>query len=223
MNPVPLKPPKAKDLRDLLQFSDEDGQSWLNSMLNKARTSSHNGEDDSSNNSDDASANAQLSSGQFYGDKHYVKQSDFDGCTLSNSCQDLKKRYTSSHLYPLRIFQNRPVAHGPYNSAEKADTAIVELFFNIFSIGTETFLIWDRQREEQTQSNAGSDLRRLTSTTQKLIPCRGQPIGGGPPAWGFGEGLTTHHRKKQLVTKPKNKLRNSWEARGEKTFEEAET
>ncbi|KAJ4441767.1 hypothetical protein ANN_11625 [Periplaneta americana] len=31
---------------------------------------------------------------------------------------------------------------------------------------------------------------------------------GGPPAWGLGEGLTTHHRKKQLVTYPYNKPRN---------------
>ncbi|KAJ4448483.1 hypothetical protein ANN_10499 [Periplaneta americana] len=31
---------------------------------------------------------------------------------------------------------------------------------------------------------------------------------GGPPAWGLGEGLTTHHRKKQLVTKPSNKPQN---------------
>ncbi|KAJ4439013.1 hypothetical protein ANN_14969 [Periplaneta americana] len=31
---------------------------------------------------------------------------------------------------------------------------------------------------------------------------------GGPPAWGLGEGLTTHHRKKQLVTNPSNKPRN---------------
>ncbi|KAJ4439060.1 hypothetical protein ANN_15016 [Periplaneta americana] len=30
---------------------------------------------------------------------------------------------------------------------------------------------------------------RLTSTTN-----RGQPIRGGPPAWGLGEGLTTHHK-----------------------------
>ncbi|KAJ4451539.1 hypothetical protein ANN_03004 [Periplaneta americana] len=37
---------------------------------------------------------------------------------------------------------------------------------------------------------------------------RGQPIRGGPPAWGLGEGLTTHHRKKQLVTNPYNKPRN---------------
>ncbi|KAJ4448062.1 hypothetical protein ANN_10074 [Periplaneta americana] len=34
------------------------------------------------------------------------------------------------------------------------------------------------------------------------------PIRGGPPAWGLGEGLTTHHRKKQLVTKSNNKPRN---------------
>ncbi|KAJ4443576.1 hypothetical protein ANN_05250 [Periplaneta americana] len=31
---------------------------------------------------------------------------------------------------------------------------------------------------------------------------------GGPPAWGLGEGLTTFHRKKQLVTNPSNKPRN---------------
>ncbi|KAJ4445861.1 hypothetical protein ANN_12546 [Periplaneta americana] len=37
---------------------------------------------------------------------------------------------------------------------------------------------------------------------------RGQPIRGGPPAWRLGEGLTTHHRKKQLVTNPYNKPRN---------------
>ncbi|KAJ4450663.1 hypothetical protein ANN_02092 [Periplaneta americana] len=54
MNPVPLKPFKVKNLSDLLQFLDGDVQSWLNSMVNKARTSSRNGEDDSSNNSDDA-------------------------------------------------------------------------------------------------------------------------------------------------------------------------
>ncbi|KAJ4433880.1 hypothetical protein ANN_16193, partial [Periplaneta americana] len=29
-----------------------------------------------------------------------------------------------------------------------------------------------------------------------------KPIRGGPPAWGLGEELTTHHRKKQLVTNP---------------------
>ncbi|KAJ4426421.1 hypothetical protein ANN_27235 [Periplaneta americana] len=34
------------------------------------------------------------------------------------------------------------------------------------------------------------------------------PIRSGPPAWGLGEGLTTHHRKKQLVTKPNKKPRN---------------
>ncbi|KAJ4433016.1 hypothetical protein ANN_15273 [Periplaneta americana] len=32
-----------------------------------------------------------------------------------------------------------------------------------------------------------------------------QPIRGGPPAWGFDEGLTTQHRKKQHVTNPYNK------------------
>ncbi|KAJ4444054.1 hypothetical protein ANN_05843 [Periplaneta americana] len=37
---------------------------------------------------------------------------------------------------------------------------------------------------------------------------RGQPMRGGPPAWGLGEGLTTLHRKKQLVTNPSNKPRN---------------
>ncbi|KAJ4430951.1 hypothetical protein ANN_19544 [Periplaneta americana] len=31
---------------------------------------------------------------------------------------------------------------------------------------------------------------------------------GGPPAWGLGEGLTTHHRKKQLVTNSYSKPRN---------------
>ncbi|KAJ4436074.1 hypothetical protein ANN_18701 [Periplaneta americana] len=30
----------------------------------------------------------------------------------------------------------------------------------------------------------------------------------GPPAWGLGEGLTTHYHKKQLVTNPSNKPRN---------------
>ncbi|KAJ4425377.1 hypothetical protein ANN_27992 [Periplaneta americana] len=39
-----------------------------------------------------------------------------------------------------------------------------------------------------------------------------QVMSGGPPARGLGEGLTTHHRKKQLVSKPSNK-----------TFGEAET
>jgi hypothetical protein len=28
-----------------------------------------------------------------------------------------------------------------------------------------------------------------------LTSSRGQPTGGGPPAWGLGGGLTTHHRK----------------------------
>ncbi|KAJ4452045.1 hypothetical protein ANN_03560 [Periplaneta americana] len=35
-----------------------------------------------------------------------------------------------------------------------------------------------------------------------------EPIRGGPPAWGLDEGLTTHHRKKQLVTNSYNKRRN---------------
>ena len=33
------------------------------------------------------------------------------------------------------------------------------------------------------------------------INSRGQPIRGGPPAWGLGEVLTTLHRKTYLVTK----------------------
>ncbi|KAJ4438875.1 hypothetical protein ANN_14828 [Periplaneta americana] len=37
-------------LKRSLTVLDEDGQSWLNSMLNKVGISSHNGEDDSSNN-----------------------------------------------------------------------------------------------------------------------------------------------------------------------------
>ncbi|KAJ4434273.1 hypothetical protein ANN_22825 [Periplaneta americana] len=41
---------------------------------------------------------------------------------------------------------------------------------------------------------------------EHMLDC-GQPIRGGPPAWGLGEGLTTHHRKKQLVTKPNTKYR----------------
>ncbi|KAJ4451719.1 hypothetical protein ANN_03189 [Periplaneta americana] len=40
------------------------------------------------------------------------------------------------------------------------------------------------------------------------ISSRGQPISGGPPAWGLGEGVTNHHCKKQLVMKPYNKPRN---------------
>ncbi|KAJ4430041.1 hypothetical protein ANN_22249 [Periplaneta americana] len=48
-------------------------------------------------------------------------------------------------------------------------------------------------------------IQRMTQTTSKLV---NQPIRGGPPAWGLSEGLTTHHRKKQLVTKPNNKPRN---------------
>ncbi|KAJ4429709.1 hypothetical protein ANN_21913 [Periplaneta americana] len=40
----------------------------------------------------------------------------------------------------------------------------------------------------------------------KAICSRGQPIGSGHPAWGLGEGLTTHHRKKQLVTNPYHSL-----------------
>jgi hypothetical protein len=34
-----------------------------------------------------------------------------------------------------------------------------------------------------------------------LIISRGQPTGGGSPAWGVGVGLTTLHFKKKLVTK----------------------
>jgi hypothetical protein len=30
---------------------------------------------------------------------------------------------------------------------------------------------------------------------------RGQPTRGGPPAWGFGAGLTTSYRKNKLITK----------------------
>jgi len=33
------------------------------------------------------------------------------------------------------------------------------------------------------------------------ISIRGQPTKGGPPAWGFGVGLTTPHRKKEFVAK----------------------
>ncbi|KAJ4432244.1 hypothetical protein ANN_20860 [Periplaneta americana] len=35
-----------------------------------------------------------------------------------------------------------------------------------------------------------------------------QPIKSGPAAWRLGEGLITHHRKKQLATNPYNKPRN---------------
>jgi hypothetical protein len=33
---------------------------------------------------------------------------------------------------------------------------------------------------------------------------RGQPTRGGPPAWGLGVGLTTHHKNK-LVTEDRKK------------------
>ncbi|KAJ4448759.1 hypothetical protein ANN_00150 [Periplaneta americana] len=46
---------------------------------------------------------------------------------------------------------------------------------------------------------------------------RGQPIRGGPPAWGLGEGLTTHHRKKQLVTNSYSKLSKNLKVRIYKT------
>ncbi|KAJ4443166.1 hypothetical protein ANN_04816 [Periplaneta americana] len=49
---------------------------------------------------------------------------------------------------------------------------------------------------------------RLSRRTVVRRLHRGQLIRGGPPAWGLGEGLTTHHRKKQLVTNPYNKPRN---------------
>ncbi|KAJ4443279.1 hypothetical protein ANN_04947 [Periplaneta americana] len=49
---------------------------------------------------------------------------------------------------------------------------------------------------------------RFSPSVLQPAASRGQPIRGGPPAWGLGEGLTTHHRKKQLVTNFYNKPRN---------------
>ncbi|KAJ4433774.1 hypothetical protein ANN_16086 [Periplaneta americana] len=48
----------------------------------------------------------------------------------------------------------------------------------------------------------------VVSIMGTLQQCASEPIRGGPPAWGLGEGLTTHHRKNQLVTKPNSKRRN---------------
>ncbi|KAJ4432581.1 hypothetical protein ANN_21204 [Periplaneta americana] len=60
--------------------------------------------------------------------------------------------------------------------------------------------------------SVGQEWGRVVKLHQTVLAdseiSRGQPIRGGPPAWGLGEGLTTHHRKKQLVTKPNNKPRN---------------
>jgi hypothetical protein len=43
-----------------------------------------------------------------------------------------------------------------------------------------------RLRMEETPSSFGGKLQ---------ISSRGQPTRGGPPAWGLGVGLTTHHKK----------------------------
>ncbi|KAJ4429695.1 hypothetical protein ANN_21896 [Periplaneta americana] len=71
------------------------------------------------------------------------------------------------------------------------------------------------EKVEKNYSKLKNELRRETDKAKEdwmKEKCgqtdRGQPIRGGPPAWGLGEGLTTHHRKKQLVTNPSNKPRN---------------
>ncbi|KAJ4447111.1 hypothetical protein ANN_09111 [Periplaneta americana] len=67
---------------------------------------------------------------------------------------------------------------------------------------------WSQRKKSQGarsyRSLGQSQCNRISSSS------RGEPIRGGPSAWGLGEGLTTHHRKKkkQLVTNPYNKPRN---------------
>ncbi|KAJ4446490.1 hypothetical protein ANN_13186 [Periplaneta americana] len=52
-----------------------------------------------------------------------------------------------------------------------------------------------------------NDTTSLDFIGPSIPEARGKPIKGGPPAWGLGEGLTTHHRKKQLLAKPyKNRV-----------------
>ncbi|KAJ4446523.1 hypothetical protein ANN_13219 [Periplaneta americana] len=61
-----------------------------------------------------------------------------------------------------------------------------------------------RKRESNSLPSTTADLQATALPPE--LRRRGNLISGGPPAWGLGEALTTHHRKKELVAKPQYKI-----------------
>jgi len=51
---------------------------------------------------------------------------------------------------------------------------------------------------------------RVLRLRMEGISSRGQPTRGGPPAWGFGVGLTTPHRKKKFIVAKCFKAPRTW-------------